>query len=71
MSDRRPDFSLNPTGLPTNENPDVEHIEVTYDVPSDFDKERSDKISGFHFTPRAKKESDEAYYYRMYKAALA
>lgn len=71
VSDRRPDFSLNPTGLPTNENPDVEHVEVTYDIPSDFDKERSDKISGFHFTPRAKKESDEAYYYRMYRAALA
>ena len=68
---RQPDFLSDPTGLPTEDNPDVKHVEVTYYIPSEFNKERSDKISGFKFTPMGKNESLEGYYRRMFCASLA
>jgi len=80
-SNRVPDFSDNPTGLPTvgvigpdgatDSDTDVPHVEVNYYIPSDFDKERSDKISGFRFTERGKDESLESYYRRMFNMAQA
>ena len=68
---RQPDFLSDPTGLPTEDNPDIKHVEVTYYIPSEFNKERSDKISGFKFTPRDENESLDGYYRRMFYASLA
>ena len=69
---RQPDFVNDPTGMPTVDNPNApEPVHPTYEVPNDFDKERSEKISSYKFTVRLPNESLQSYYKRMYSAALA
>ena len=69
---RQPDFVNDPTGMPTVDNPNApEPVHPTYEVPNDFDKERSEKISSYKFTGRLPNESLQSYYKRMYSAALA
>ena len=68
---RSPYYADNPTGYPTADGAISEPALVaTYDVPNDFDKERSEKISLFQFTPQAQGESLANYYERMYQSAL-
>lgn len=69
---RQPDFVNDPTGMPTVDNPNApEPVHPTYEVPNDFDKGRSEKISSYKFTVRLPNESLQSYYKRMYSAALA
>lgn len=69
---RQPDILSNPTGYPTADNPDLPApVRPLYVVYDDFDKDRTEKIARYRFTARKPNEPLDAYYGRMYRAALA
>lgn len=69
---RQPDILSNPTGYPTADNPDLPApVQPLYVVYDDFDKDRTEKIARYRFTARKPNEPLDAYYGRMYRAALA
>jgi hypothetical protein len=61
-SGRSPDLSVTE---------DSDLVRPTYVIPDDFNKERSEKLSSYRFTVRMDNEPLDAYYARMYKAAMA
>lgn len=69
---RQPDILSDPTGYPTADSPNIPYLaRPNYVIPDDFDKARSEKLSKYKFTARKPNETLDAYYGRMYRAALA